>query len=115
MVTKDGFLDRNAIESKTFPRNPTDNISFDPPANDRPFQRVFDEMLTKPKYNINVRSINGWKPYEGEQLKTVNNRSSVTHNIISHEKNPHSPGLVLGLLDKKVSNMKKGVGEYTDL
>lgn len=29
--------------------------------------------------------------------------------------NAHSPVLVLGLLDKKVTNMKKGIGEYGDL
>lgn len=45
----------------------------------------------------------------------MNNRSSVSHNILSHEPNSHSPALVLGLLDKKVTNMKKGIGEYTDL
>ncbi len=56
MVGNTGQIDRRSIDSMTFPRNPTDNISYDPPANDRPFQRVFDEMLTKPKYNINVPS-----------------------------------------------------------
>lgn len=52
------LLDRSLgkLESKAFPRNPTDNIGYDPPANDRPFQRVFDEMITKPKYDINVPS-----------------------------------------------------------
>jgi len=97
-----------------FPRNPTDNISYDPPANDRPFQKVFDEMLTKPKYNINVPSSQPWVP-QANVGKTINNRSSVSHNILSHEPNPHSPVLVLGLLDKKVTNMKKGIGEYGDL
>ena len=71
-------------------------------------------MITKPKYNINVKSQNPWKPHEGG-LKTLNNRSSVPHNIISHEANKHSPGLVLGLLDKNVTNMRKGIGEYHDL
>lgn len=32
-----GVLDRGSFEAKAFPRNPTDNIGFDPPANDRPF------------------------------------------------------------------------------
>ena len=114
IITADGLLDRSSIENKAFPRNPTDNISYDPPANDRPFQRVFDEMMTKPKYNINDKSANPWTPYQGE-LKTINNRGSVSHNIISNEPNKFSPGLAIGLLDKKVTNMKKGIGEYGDL
>jgi hypothetical protein len=71
-------------------------------------------MITKPKYDINVPSSNAWQPYQGEQ-KTINNRSSVSHNIISCEPNKHSPGLVIGLMDKKVTNVKKGIGEYGDL
>lgn len=71
-------------------------------------------MITKSKYNINVPSSQPWVPpvHDG---KTINNRSSVSHNIISHEPNQHSSALVLGLLDKKVTNMKKGIGQYTDL
>jgi hypothetical protein len=66
-------------------------------------------MITKSKYNINVPSSKPWVPpvHEG---KTINNRSSVPHNIISHEPNAHSSVLVLGLLDKRVANMKKGIG-----
>jgi hypothetical protein len=73
-------------------------------------------MVTKQRYNINVTSNNPWVPFHGGPgAKTVNNRSSVGHNIISHEPNEHTPALVVGLLDKNVSNMKKGVGEYRDL
>ena len=83
---------------------------------ERPFQKVFDEMITTTKYNINVESTNGWVPfYAGAGSKTVNNRSSVGHNIISHQPNDHTPALVVGLLDKNVTNMKKGLGEYRDL
>ena len=53
-------------------------------------------------------------PYNSDS-KTLNNRSSVPHNIISHEPNKHSPGVTLGLLDKRVTNMKKGIGEIGDL
>ena len=53
-------------------------------------------------------------PYAGE-LKTINNRSSLGHNIINFEHNEYSPGIVVGLLEKKVTNMKKGIGEYRDL
>jgi len=114
----DGKLDRRNIDSTVkAPRSKTDNISFEPPpAVDRPFQKVFDEMVTRPKYNINAPSTNGWVPfYAGPGAKTVNNRSSVSHNIITHKENDHTPALVVGLLDKSVANMRKGVGEYTDL
>ncbi len=87
-VTEDGKLDRTGIEKKSGRswRNPTDNISFEPPpAADRPFQKVFDEMVTRPKFNINQCSNHPWIPYYGgPDSKTVNNRSSVGHNIISH-------------------------------
>lgn len=36
-VNAKGKIDRRTIETVSFPRNPTDNISYDPPANDRPF------------------------------------------------------------------------------
>ena len=75
-VTNEGKLDRTGMEPRVFPRNKTDNISFDPPANERSFQKEYDLMVTKPKYNINVRSGNPWEPFAGE-LKTINNRSSV--------------------------------------
>ncbi len=83
-VDDSGNLVRTSIETRSFPRNPTDVISYDPPADERPFQRVFDEMLTKPKYNINKLSSNPWVPPNNNN-KTINNRSSVQHNIISHE------------------------------
>ena len=90
-VTEDGKLDRTVLpSSKGFTwRNPTDNISFEPPAQtskgDGPLAKAFDEMVTKPKYNINVQSNHPWVPfYAGPENKTVNNRSSVSHNIITH-------------------------------
>lgn len=117
-ITDEGRLDRTQIgkPTTTWARNPTDNISFEPPAVERPFQKVFDEIVTKQKYNINAVSKNGWVPYHGGvNSKTVNNRSSVAHNIISFQKNEYAQALVVGLLDKNVTNMKKGIGEFTDL
>ena len=38
--------------------------------------------------------------YAGPDSKTVNNRSSVAHNIITHQANERTPALVVGLLDK---------------
>ncbi len=72
-------------------------------------------MVTKSKYNINVVSKNGWVPFAPENSKSINNRSSVKHNIISHENNTFSPSLNLGVLDKQVLNMKKGIGEFGDM
>lgn len=46
--------------------------------------------------------------------KSLNNRSSVGHNIISHKENATSPALVVGVLDKKVCNRKKGIAEIAD-
>lgn len=59
----------------------TDHISVIPPANDRPFQRVYDKILTKPAYNKNAVCSDVWVPkcYDN---KSLNNRSSVSHNII---------------------------------
>lgn len=86
-----------------------------PTAGDTPLQKVFDEMVTRPKYNINQVS-NGWVPYDlGVGNKTVSNRSSVPHNIISNQKNEYTPALEVGLLDKSVANMRKGMGELYDL
>lgn len=71
-------------------------------------------MVTKPKYNINVRTDQPWKPFVNEG-KQINNRGSVSHNIINHEPNLVAPNLVLGLMDKQVTNRKKGIGEFGDL
>lgn len=55
----------------------------------------------------------GWIP-QGN-FKTMNNRSSVTYNILSNDNNPVSGAVVLKILDKKLTNKKKGVAEFSDL
>jgi hypothetical protein len=55
----------------------------------------------------------GWVP-QGN-FKTMNNRSSVGYNILSNDNNPISGGLVLKILDNKLTNKKKGVAEFSDL
>ena len=72
-------------------------------------------MMTKPKYNINTRSNNPWVPLENDPLGNINNRNSVGYNILNHKGNPHSPNLVVGLLDNKMTNKKKGIAEFSDL
>lgn len=49
-LDKTGALDRTNIEAKQIPRNKTDHVTFEPPQSNRPQQRVFDLMMTKPRY-----------------------------------------------------------------
>jgi len=46
----DGSLNRENIEQKPMPRNKTDHVTFEPPQSNRPQQRVYDLMMTKPRY-----------------------------------------------------------------
>ena len=46
---------------------------------------------------------------------TLNNRSSVTHNIISHQENKISGIVDMGTLNTKMNHRKKGITEYADL
>lgn len=87
-LTNEGKLDRNSIGFKTvqFPRNPTDQISSQPPATDRPFQSMFDKMVQRSKYDGNVASTNPWSP-RPPKVSTANNLNSVSYNLISHEPN----------------------------
>jgi hypothetical protein len=73
-------------------------------------------MVTKAKFNRNQQSNHPWIPfYGGPDLKTINNRSSVGHNILSFQPNPLTGALNVGLMDKNVTNIKRGVGEFADL
>lgn len=47
--------------------------------------------------------------------KTLSNRSSVHHNIISGAPNVHSAEMKPGLLDRQVCNRKLGITEIRDL
>mgnify|MGYP000417421979 CR=1 FL=1 len=68
----------------------------------------------KSKHGCHTESFgNSWVP-QGN-LKTMNNRSSVRYNIISHDDNALSGKTVIGALDTFVSRRKKGVGEFADL
>lgn len=116
MVTTGLNIVAPASEYKEF-RNPTDIISFNPPAAKRPFQKAVDKILTDPGYKNNIESKTGWA--DKMQLSpvglTVNNRSSVTHNIISHQDNKMSGIVDFGTLSTKINNRKKGITEYADL
>jgi hypothetical protein len=109
-------LDREGlgIETKTFPRNTTDNLSFEPPAANRPFQAVYDGIVTRPKYNKNVCNNHPWEPHP-VTVNSINNRSGGTHDIISHLPMKYQAGGSLGILDKQLTNKRKGVTEFGDL
>ena len=61
---RDGRLDRTNIEIREPPRNKTDIVSYDPPMVTRPQQKVYDLMMSKPKYGNNHMSQVHWMPYE---------------------------------------------------
>ena len=63
-LAADGKLDRTFIEYKEPPRNKTDHVSYDPPSDTRPQQRVYDLMMTRPRYSKNHCSTQPWIPYD---------------------------------------------------
>ena len=111
----DAKLDRQAlqIKTRTFPRNTTDNISFDPPESNRPFQTVYDLITTQPKYNKNVTT-RAWEP-KPVTTNSICNRSGSAYDIISHVENKFQGAKQLGIMDKQVTNRKKGITEMADL
>ena len=108
LVSPWGTLHRN-FEPVSKHNIKTDHITNDPPVVERPFQKVFDKILTKPAYSKNEVSSKGWAPFH-VQNKSMNNRSSVNHNIVTHQDNSFSGAITVGVLDKKVTNKKKGIG-----
>lgn len=61
---KDGKLDRAKIEIKENPRNKTDHVSYNPPMSSNPQQKVYDQLITKPRYSGNIESSITWMPYD---------------------------------------------------
>ena len=91
----------------------TDKISFNPPANEIPLQKIRDFILTKPNYCQNNETREGWK--EKGLAKTLRNKSSVGYDIISFNINNYSGGQIVRTLEKKLFNHKKGISEFADL
>ena len=85
-LSTDAKLEREklGIVTRTFPRNATDNVSFEPPEQSRPFQAVFDQIVTRTPYNKNNTSTTPWQARSVE-VYSINNRSGSTRDIISHE------------------------------
>lgn len=79
---QNGKLDRSNITAKELPINKTDHISYDPPTATRPQQKVYDLMMTKPRYAKNHQSSTPWVIYEDrakldrlEKMKAGSSRS----------------------------------------
>ena len=70
--------------------------------------------MTKPKYGVHSESAFPWQERTYEN-KSIVNRSSVTHNIISHEDNRHSGFMQVSGQNKKVLFRKKALCEYQDI
>ena len=94
-----------------FPRNPTDVVSSEPPPIKRPFQGLFDKMVSTPAYAKNVGSTCPWEPLRSATV-SVSNQGSVSHNIISHEENAHFRARES---DAARYGRRKGVAEFADL
>ena len=117
LTSHDGLpkLDRALlnITTKNFPRNPTDLLSFDKPNEVKPFQRVYDSIVTSHRYDRNVRNTNKWadQTITVPSLKTL---GSVEHNIITHERNDHSPCNHPSIFSRQRNNRQKSITEYSD-
>lgn len=72
-------------------------------------------MVTMPKYDKNVRSNHPWVP-KPVTVNSIANRSGGTHNIITNDElASNQRGGSLKIMDKQVTNRRKGVTEYGDL
>ena len=71
-------------------------------------------MATKPDYNKNCLSSTPWVP-KTVNTKSINNRGSTEHNIITHQDNKYAGVLPTSVLDKKALNRMKGITEIRDL
>ena len=58
-------------------------MSFEPPAQERPFQQVYDQMMTAPKYNKNVTQNHPWVPHP-VTVNSVRNKSGGAYDIINN-------------------------------
>jgi hypothetical protein len=75
-LSVDSKLEREklGIKSRIFPRNVTDNVSFEPPEQSRPFQSVYDAIVTRSTYRKNSESTFPWEA-RPVTVNNINNRS----------------------------------------
>ena len=92
----------------------TDHISYEPPKSVRPFQKIYDQIIIQPAHTANIETAEtSWKPFNS--IKTLNNKSSVGYDILSNGSNKYSACDVPSIMERKITNRKKGVAEYADL
>ncbi|CDW90990.1 UNKNOWN [Stylonychia lemnae] len=91
----------------------TDIISFRPPEKQVEHQKAYDLMVTSPKYNFHSETSQGWIERQYEN-KSIVNRSSVNHNIITHSENGNSGKLHVGTLNSKILFRKKAVCDFAN-
>ena len=111
-----GKLERGrlGVETRLFPKNPTDIVSQEPPESKRPFQGLYDQMVRVPKYETNNARSKPWAPQDAYGV-VVQNRGSVSHNIITNEPNRYSAVLSPALMQEKSHGRLKGITEVQDL
>jgi hypothetical protein len=92
----------------------TDHISYALPKSQRPFQKIFDQIITQTAHTANIETADkSWEPYNC--VKTLTNKSSVGYDILSYAPNKYCGCEVPSILEKKITNRKKGVAEYADI
>ena len=98
------------MTTQTFPRNPTDLLSFEAPSAEKPFQRVYDSMLTKHRYDRNVLNSNKWKD-STTKIPTMKTITGADYDIVSHKK---MTPIATSIFTKKIVNHGKSIAEYND-
>ena len=72
-------------------------------------------MVSTAKYEKNTKTTNPWSP-KAARARTMNNRNSVRHNIITHVDNMHSPWVPQPeKLSVTMHGRARGISEFNDL
>lgn len=94
---------------------PTDHISINIPKILKTEEKDSFLNLKKKMGNHTESTSKGWVPLDNA-IKSLSNLSSVQYNILSpQEPNNSSAAIELKILDKKLANRKKSIGEFYDL
>ena len=70
-------------------------------------------MVTLPQYNFHSQTKVGWQEQTYDN-KSIVNRSSVSHNILTHEPNVVSGKINVGTLNSKILFRKKAVCDFSN-
>lgn len=101
----------NSVEKMKNSYLTTDNIAIKVPDFSKKQNENFLKM--KENYNFNTESNSSWGPRSYD--KSVNNHSSVNYDIISFKGEGGCSNNSANILEKKLLNKKKAVGEFNDL